>query len=162
MKWRVRSTTISGGLEVPGDKSIGHRALMLAALAQGRSTIRHLPGGEDVRATAACVGRLGVDLVDLGNGVVDVHGGDLRVPEADLYTANSGTTMRLLSGILAGQPFPSVLTGDASLSRRPMSRVVHPLRAMGAHIESDGFPRWLSRAAACTASATGYPWPAPR
>lgn len=136
MKWRVRPSTLSGTVAVPGDKSIGHRALMMASLASGSSRIRALPPGEDVRATAACLAELGVQIY-VRNGTAQVlSGGSLRPPAAHLDARNSGTTMRLLAGILAGQRFESHLVGDASLCRRPMGRVVEPLALMGARVES--------------------------
>ena len=138
---------IAGEVRVPGDKSISHRALMLAALAQGESVVRGLAPGKDVRSTARCLRALGVEIsleaskASAGNedfmaiiGGVGLHG--LRPPRAPLDAGNSGTTMRLLAGILAGQPFESVLTGDESLCRRPMGRIVEPLRRMGAQVES--------------------------
>jgi 3-phosphoshikimate 1-carboxyvinyltransferase len=111
---------------------------MLAAMADGRSEIVNLPGGADVQSTAACIRQLGVT-VEVENGTVLVGScGRLTAPACDLHAGNSGTTMRLLCGILAGQPFRSRLTGDASLSSRPMERVAEPLRLMGASIETNG------------------------
>jgi 3-phosphoshikimate 1-carboxyvinyltransferase len=118
---------------VPGDKSIAHRALMLAGLAPGASVIQNLPAGEDVLSTAACMSRLGVE-VDAEAGTARIRSIGLSAPIQELDAGNSGTTIRLLSGILAGQSFSSCLTGDASLRRRPMGRVVDPLRQMGASI----------------------------
>lgn len=122
-----------GSIRVPGDKSISHRALMLAAIATGDSTVRGLSTGADVQSTAECLGALGVE-IESGT----VHGRGLRglrPAGRPLDCGNSGTTMRLLAGILAGQEFASELTGDDSLSRRPMDRVVTPLREMGAFAE---------------------------
>ena len=115
---------------LPGDKSISHRALMLGAIADGTSTIRGLSRGADVASTATCLRALGVEV---GDGAV-AGGGmrGLRAPSAPLDCGNSGTTMRLLAGLLAAQDFESELGGDESLSRRPMDRVVDPLRQMGA------------------------------
>jgi 3-phosphoshikimate 1-carboxyvinyltransferase len=127
----VRPTRrLEGEIRVPGDKSISHRALILASVASGRSTLRGLSPGADVQSTMRCLRALGADLdgstVD-GCGLRGLHRG------ADpLDCGNSGTTMRLLAGLLAAQDFESELTGDESLSRRPMDRVVGPLRAMGA------------------------------
>ncbi|GAB6063376.1 3-phosphoshikimate 1-carboxyvinyltransferase [Deferrisoma palaeochoriense] len=121
-------------LRVPGDKSISHRALLFSALAEGTSRIRGLQAGEDVRSTRRALEALGVAIRDEGE-VVVVEGrgiGGLREPEDVVDCGNSGTTMRLLAGILAGHGFLSVLTGDASLRRRPMARVLDPLREMGA------------------------------
>jgi 3-phosphoshikimate 1-carboxyvinyltransferase len=132
------ATRVAGELRVPGDKSIAHRALMLSALAQGESHIDGLPEGEDVAATVACLRGLGVQIDRIG-GPARVHGGGWRSfhrPQGPLDCANSGTTMRVLLGILSGSWVSATLDGDASLRRRPMSRVIDPLRTMGARIES--------------------------
>lgn len=126
-----------GTLQVPGDKSISHRAVMLSSLAEGTSTLHGLLKGEDVRATMNCFRAMGVKIEERGEEVL-VHGvglKGLRAPEVVLDCGNSGTTMRLMMGILAAQPFVSRLTGDASLNRRPMGRVIEPLKQMGAQIE---------------------------
>ncbi len=126
-----------GRLRLPGDKSISHRALLFAALANGASTITHLATGEDVHATRAALAQLGVKIRER-DAVFTVHGGGLDAwsePDAVLDCGNSGTTMRLLAGALAGRPFLTVLTGDRSLRARPMGRVAHPLRAMGAVVD---------------------------
>jgi len=136
MRWRVTPAVIGGQTEAPGDKSIAHRALMLASLASGFSRITRLPRGADVRSTAQCLRRLGADLRIDENVAFMISTGRLSAPQAPLDAGNSGTTMRLLAGILAGQPFTSCLTGDESLSRRPMTRVVEPLNAMGASIQA--------------------------
>ncbi len=123
-----------GRLRVPGDKSISHRALMFAAAGCGNSAISGLATGDDVAATRSAFEALGVRIKDR-DGCVTVAGagfGGLHEPDDVLDCRNSGTTMRLMSGILAGRPFLSILTGDASLRSRPMRRVVEPLRAMGA------------------------------
>jgi 3-phosphoshikimate 1-carboxyvinyltransferase len=130
---------ISGEVRVPGDKSISHRALMLSALARGESSIRNLATGADVRSTVRCLRALAVDIHwETGSPVVVRGVGlrGLRRSRVPLDVGNSGTTIRLLSGILAGQPFESVLTGDESLRRRPMGRIIEPLERMGARIES--------------------------
>jgi 3-phosphoshikimate 1-carboxyvinyltransferase len=126
---------LRGRIQVPGDKSVSHRALMLAAIAEGTSTIEGFLESEDTLATAGILGQLGVRIEAPAPGVrrvqgVGLHG--LRAPSADLDCGNAGTGMRLLAGLLAGQGFGCRLVGDASLSRRPMGRVVTPLRAMGA------------------------------
>jgi 3-phosphoshikimate 1-carboxyvinyltransferase len=129
---------LRGRLRVPGDKSISHRAYLFAALATGRSTLTHLATGADVHATRLALEHLGVGIRTGKGGVVTVQGagaGGLREPDAVLDCGNSGTTMRVLSGVLAGCEFLSVLTGDASLRQRPMARVTEPLRAMGATID---------------------------
>lgn len=135
---------LHGDAAIPGDKSVSHRAIMLAALAEGDSRIRGFLEGEDTRATAAIMQRLGVRIEAVGAGERIVHGvglHGLRCADGPLDCGNAGTGMRLLSGLLAGQAFDSVLAGDASLSRRPMGRVIEPLASMGAHIESrDGLP----------------------
>jgi 3-phosphoshikimate 1-carboxyvinyltransferase len=127
---------VRGRLRLPGDKSISHRALMFGALADGRSTITHLATGADVHATRAALEQLGVKVRTRGGAVVVQSGGvdSWSEPDDVLDCANSGTSMRVLAGLLAGRPFLSVLTGDASLRQRPMARVVRPLRAMGADI----------------------------
>ena len=130
---------LRGRLAVPGDKSIAHRYALLGALADGRSTFTHFAPGADCQSTLACLGALGVE-VDTGeNGTVTLLGrgfGQLCSPSAPLDAGNSGTTMRLLTGVLAGHPFSATLVGDASLSRRPMRRVMTPLERMGARIQA--------------------------
>ena len=135
---------ISGSIEVPGDKSISHRYAILAALARGRSEIDHYSAAVDCGSTLDCLERLGVRVERHIQGlsrdgvqqiaITSAGLGGLRQPSRELDAGNSGTTMRLLSGVLAGQPFDSILTGDASLQRRPMRRVMEPLALMGAHI----------------------------
>lgn len=127
---------LRGTLSVPGDKSISHRALLFAALAEGPSQIKGLADGADVASTRACLQQLGVAISGLEPTHVEgvgLHG--LKAPQEALNCGNSGTTMRLLMGILAGQNFESELMGDQSLSARPMGRVSEPLQAMGAQIE---------------------------
>lgn len=134
---------LAGGVPVPSDKSICHRALILAALAAGRCTLRGFSYGEDNVATLRAFRALGVEITDAGDGVVDVAGvglEGLRAPAVDLDCGNSGTTMRLLTGVLAAQPFRSRMVGDASLTRRPMGRVAGPLRQRGARIEGAPHP----------------------
>ncbi len=129
---------LRGRLCPPGDKSISHRALLFAALAEGPSALSHLAEGDDVARTRAALEALGVGVRAANGAQVVVSGAGfdgLREPEAVIDCGNSGTTIRLLSGVLAGRPFHSVLTGDASLRRRPMGRVVEPLRAMGARLD---------------------------
>ena len=134
-----RAARLRGNPALPGDKSISHRALLLALLAVGESRITAAGDGEDVRSTAAIVAALGarVERVAESAGRVDYRvvspGGDaLTEPDGILDCGNSGTTTRLLAGLLAGRPMFAVLDGDASLGRRPMGRVVEPLRSMGA------------------------------
>jgi len=133
---------LAGSVPVPSDKSIGHRALILAALASGASEIRGFSYGADNVATLRAFRQMGVVIDDDAHGVVRVHGvglAGLSAPDGDIDCGNSGTTMRLLAGVLAGQPFESRLIGDESLSRRPMGRIVRPLRQRGAVIR--GAPR---------------------
>ena len=132
---RVRpARRLEGEVHLPGDKSISHRALMLNAIADGEARVRGLSGGADVASTAACLRALGAEVED---GRVAGRGLDgLREPAGPLDCGNSGTTMRLLAGLLAGRPFPVTLVGDESLSRRPMDRVAAPLRLMGAVAEA--------------------------
>jgi len=131
--------TLRGRLRVPGDKSISHRAIMLGALAEGRTEISGFLEGEDCLATLNALRAMGVDISGPEHGRVSIDGvglQGLRAPMGPLYMGNAGTSMRLLSGILAGQPFDTVLTGDASLNRRPMRRIIEPLSRMGARIEA--------------------------
>ncbi|HET7674992.1 MAG TPA: 3-phosphoshikimate 1-carboxyvinyltransferase [Gammaproteobacteria bacterium] len=131
--------TLGGALRVPGDKSISHRALILGALADGTSEISGILDGADCRATAAALGALGAHIGWPAGGAATVHGpglAGLQPTAAPLDLGNSGTGLRLLAGVAAGQPFTTVLTGDASLRRRPMRRIAEPLRQMGATIEA--------------------------
>jgi 3-phosphoshikimate 1-carboxyvinyltransferase len=131
--------SISGVVELPGDKSISHRYAILAALAEGRSGIANYSTAADCQSTLACLGRLGVEIKIGREREVQINGaglGGLKAPKRALDAENSGSTMRMLAGVLAGQPFTSTLTGDASLRRRPMRRVIEPLRQMGAEIRS--------------------------
>lgn len=128
---------LRGEITVPGDKSISHRAVMLGALANGTTHITGFLMGEDCLSTIDCFRKMGVEIEITDSEVivegVGLHG--LCAPEETLYTGNSGTTTRLLCGILAGQPFTATLNGDASIQKRPMGRVIKPLREMGASIE---------------------------
>ncbi len=130
---------LQGRLTVPGDKSISHRSIMLGAIAEGVTEVEGFLEGEDALATLAAFRALGVTIEGPESGRVTIHGvglRGLRPAEAPLYLGNSGTSMRLLAGLLAGQTFDSELTGDASLSRRPMRRVTRPLAEMGARIDT--------------------------
>ncbi len=136
---------LRGRLRVPGDKSISHRYALLAALAGGTSTIDGYSTGADCGSTLRCLRELGVEIAETaksdGTSAVTVAGrglGGLSRPARVLDAGNSGTTMRLLAGILAGHPFDAVLTGDASLQRRPMRRIIEPLERMGGRVEADG------------------------
>jgi 3-phosphoshikimate 1-carboxyvinyltransferase len=132
---------IEGVVTLPGDKSISHRYGMLASIAEGRSTITNYSTGADCQSTLACMAALGAK-VSRSNGSVVIEGGSLTAAREPLDAGNSGSTIRMLSGILAAQPFRSRIGGDESLSRRPMARVIGPLTEMGASIEArDGkFP----------------------
>lgn len=145
------ASPLHGSLEVPGDKSISHRCLLFGALAQGTSRFKGISQGQDVQSTAACLRQMGVSITKTHGSEdspyeitevigVGLHG--LNAPQAPLDCGNSGTTLRLLMGILAAQPFHSTLTGDTSLCSRPMTRVSEPLTHFGAHIEltNDRFP----------------------
>jgi 3-phosphoshikimate 1-carboxyvinyltransferase len=130
--------TLQGMFRVPGDKSISHRSIMLGSLADGTTTVEGFLEGEDSLATLQAFRDMGVQIEGPVQGRVVIQGvgiDGLTAPAQPLYLGNSGTSMRLLSGLLAGQKFASVLTGDSSLSRRPMKRVADPLRKMGASIE---------------------------
>ncbi|MCS7315894.1 MAG: 3-phosphoshikimate 1-carboxyvinyltransferase [Bryobacterales bacterium] len=129
---------LCGSLRLPGDKSISHRYAMLAAIAEGTTRIRNFSSGADCASTLGALAALGVRIERSGNEVV-VHGqglDGLRAAETALEAGNSGSTMRMLAGILAGQPFRTVIAGDDSLSRRPMDRIIRPLESMGARIRA--------------------------
>lgn len=129
---------LRGEIEVPGDKSISHRSIMFGSLAKGTTEISHFLQGADCLSTIACFGAMGVEIENTDQKIF-VHGKGLHglsAPSAILNVGNSGTTTRLISGILAGQPFPSILSGDDSLNSRPMKRIMEPLKLMGADIES--------------------------
>ncbi|HEV7644888.1 MAG TPA: 3-phosphoshikimate 1-carboxyvinyltransferase [Pyrinomonadaceae bacterium] len=129
---------IHGTLALPGDKSISHRAAILAALAEGATRIENFAPGADCASTLSCLRQLGVGIERDGN-IVTIYGvgkHGLKAPAAELDCGNSGSTMRMLAGVLAGQDFTSVLIGDESLSRRPMQRIIEPLTQMGASIGS--------------------------
>ena len=138
------ATRICGEICLPGDKSISHRYAMLAAIAEGESRIHNYSTGADCHSTLGCVRALGIAVDEQGSDVtIQGRGLDgLMVPAGDLDAGNSGSTMRMLSGILAAQPFTSRMVGDESLSRRPMGRVIKPLTEMGASISAreGGFP----------------------
>ncbi|GGU69413.1 3-phosphoshikimate 1-carboxyvinyltransferase [Pseudomonas laurentiana] len=130
---------LSGRIRVPGDKSISHRSIMLGSLAEGTTEVEGFLEGEDALATLQAFRDMGVVIEGPHHGRVTIHGvglNGLKPPPGPIYLGNSGTSMRLLSGLLAAQSFDTVLTGDASLSKRPMNRVANPLREMGAVIET--------------------------
>lgn len=129
--------TLKGEIRVPGDKSISHRSIMLGSLADGVTTVEGFLEGEDALATLQAFRDMGVNIEGPAHGKVTIHGVGIRGLKAakqPLYCGNSGTSMRLLAGLLSGQSFSSVLTGDSSLSKRPMRRVADPLKKMGADI----------------------------
>lgn len=131
-----RRGPLRGELRVPADKSISHRAVILGALARGESLVKNLSNGEDVKSTIRCMRQFGVEIIQ-EPGITRIRGNGfagLTEPEDVLNCGNSGTTMRLLSGVAATRPFLTVLTGDGSLRKRPMGRVVEPLLMMGASI----------------------------
>src|SRR5437764_8548507 len=130
------ATSVSGSITLPGDKSISHRYGMISAIAEGTSRIHNYSTGADCHSTLACMRALGIEIQEDATEVV-VHGqglDGLRAPSADLDAGNSGSTIRMLSGILAAQPFTLRIAGDESLSRRPMGRIMKPLGEMGASI----------------------------
>ena len=131
-------TGLRGKVEIPGDKSISHRCIMLGSIADGTTEVHNFLQGADCRATIDCFRKLGIEIENNGSSVVvhgkGIHG--LNAPSEILDVGNSGTTTRLISGILAGQPFDSKLSGDASLNSRPMRRIIEPLTRMGANISS--------------------------
>jgi len=153
---------VSGALRLPGDKSISHRYAMLGAIANGTSKLENFSTGADCASTLGCLRTLGVNWRKK-NGSVEIEGTDLRLraPASPLDCGNSGSTMRMLSGILAGQDFASDLIGDESLSRRPMSRIIKPLEMMGARILSTDGGRPPLRVAGGSLKAISYETPVP-
>lgn len=131
--------SIAGSIRLPGDKSISHRYAMLAGIAEGRSRFRNFSTGADCASTVACMQALGCTVERSGDAVeIEGLGPELRAPNSPLDCGNSGSTMRMLAGILAGQLFASEMSGDESLSRRPMARILAPLAQMGASVEAVG------------------------
>lgn len=140
-----RAVSLNGSVTVPGDKSISHRAVMLGALAEGTTHIKGFLPGADCISTINCFRSLGIEIQSNGD-IIEVHGKGLyglKQSEKMLYTGNSGTTTRLLCGILSGQSFDSSVTGDASICRRPMKRVTEPLSEMGAKIDGEYCPLFI-------------------
>jgi 3-phosphoshikimate 1-carboxyvinyltransferase len=131
--------SIHGAITLPGDKSISHRYGMLGGIAEGTTTIHNYSTGADCQSTLACMAALGAR-VERVDGKVLIHGGALREVAGQLDAGNSGSTIRMLSGILAAQGFTSRIGGDESLSKRPMDRIIRPLAEMGAHIEGQQLP----------------------
>lgn len=148
-----KSTPLRGELAVPGDKSISHRAVMLGALAKGTTSVTNFLKGADCLSTISCFEKMGIEIEQLPSEIL-IHGKGLHglnAPETILDAGNSGTTTRLLSGILAGQTFCTTLTGDASIQKRPMTRIITPLSQMGGKIES------LSDNGCAPLKITGHP-----
>ena len=130
---------VKGEITVPGDKSISHRAVMFGAIADGTSHIKGFLKGADCISTIECFRQMGID-IEISDEVITVHGKGMRglkKPDETLYTGNSGTTTRLLCGLLSGQDFDTDITGDSSICKRPMGRVTKPLALMGAEIENE-------------------------
>lgn len=135
---RTHASCLRGTLTVPGDKSVSHRSVMFGALAEGLTEVTHFLPGADCLSTISCFRQMGIDIEQKGTHVL-IHGKGLHgltAPEHILDAGNSGTTVRLLSGILAGQLFSSTITGDDSIQKRPMKRIMTPLHQMGASIDS--------------------------
>ncbi len=133
-----KTKRLRGEVSIPGDKSVSHRSVMFGAIARGTTEIHHYLQGADCLSTISCFRKMGIEIDNRGETVL-VRGKGLRgltQPDGVLDCGNSGTTMRLISGILAGQPFGAVLTGDDSIRKRPMNRIMEPLGLMGAHIRS--------------------------
>jgi 3-phosphoshikimate 1-carboxyvinyltransferase len=151
---------IAGALRLPGDKSISHRYAMLAAIAEGTTRLENFSTGADCASTLSCLAALGVEVERKQNAVlIHGHGSELQAPNAALDCGNSGSTMRMLSGVLAGQEFSSELVGDESLSRRPMARVIAPLEAMGAKIAANDGGRPPLRISGTHLKAIDYKMP---
>lgn len=137
MKFK-KVSELKGEIAIPGDKSVSHRSVMFGSIANGTTEIHNYLQGADCLSTISCFQKMGVQIENKGD-VVLVHGHGLhglKKPAEILDCGNSGTTTRLISGILAPQPFDVTLTGDASIQKRPMKRIIEPLSLMGAHIES--------------------------
>src|SRR6266581_7618954 len=133
----VPAKSVSGSVHLPGDKSISHRYAMLGAIAEGQTNLENFSTGADCASTLGCVRSLGVEWERNGSSVeIQGRGAKLHAPKAPLDCGNSGSTIRMISGILAGQDFTTELYGDESLSKRPMARVITPLESMGAKITS--------------------------
>jgi 3-phosphoshikimate 1-carboxyvinyltransferase len=159
----IRSArTLAGSLHLPGDKSISHRYAMLGAIAEGTTRVENFSTGADCASTLACLSALGVEWERDGSAVIIRGRGPLlSSPLSPLDCGNSGSTMRMLSGILAGQDFTSVLVGDDSLSRRPMARIITPLRAMGATVSAGTGDRPPLKVSGGRLRAISYQLPVP-
>src|SRR5205814_2289142 len=135
-----RAPRLEAEITVLGDKSISHRAVMIASLANGPCVLRGFSRSADCMNTVVAMRALGIKIEQPEPEILIVHGKKrkLTAPKSEINCGNSGTTMRLLAGLLAGQPFKTRLVGDGSLSKRPMARIIEPLRLMGARIEAEG------------------------
>lgn len=156
----LSARNVLGSLRLPGDKSISHRYAMLAALASGTTHLQNFSTGADPHSTLACVQQLGAQVIHTEDGSIAITGcaGHFQRPTAPLDCGNSGSTMRMLAGILAAQPFATTLVGDESLTRRPMERIRKPLITMGAHVElSDGHAPMTIRGGALQGTAFTTP-----
>src|SRR3954468_1685405 len=152
--------SFGGSMSVPGDKSISHRYAMLGAIADGLTKLENFSAGADCASTLECLKALGVKLERIGDAVaIYGQGGKLKAPSAPLDCGNSGSTMRMLSGILAGQDFSSELVGDKSLTRRPMARIMRPLEQMGARITAASGDRPPLRIGGGSLKAIDYKMP---
>ncbi len=132
------ATRLAGELRIPADKSISHRAIMLSSIANGTSYVRHPLLANDVQRTIAAFQKMGIDIVEERTGSLKINGRGIKgleEPTEEIDVGNSGTTIRLLMGLIAAQPFHTILSGDSSIARRPMARVAEPLRLMGSQIE---------------------------
>ena len=129
------TSSLTGKINVPGDKSISHRVLMLAALANGKSEISGLSLGQDVQQTESIISALGAK-IKRKNGTLTITGGEIQQPNSVLDVGNSGTGIRLFTGLLSGIPIQTTINGDSSIQSRPMDRVISPLQKMGAEIKS--------------------------
>src|SRR5689334_22881609 len=152
--------TLAGSVRLPGDKSISHRYAMLGAIAEGTTKLDNFSTGADCASTLGCLGALGVKWERNGGSVViQGRGAKLQAPSAPLDCGNSGSTIRMLSGILAGQEFSSELAGDESLSRRPMARIIQPLEMMGAKVAAQNGGRPPLRVVGRKLQAVSYHLP---
>ena len=152
--------TLAGSVRLPGDKSISHRYAMLGGIAEGATKLENFSTGADCASTLGCLRALGVKWQrNEGSVVIQGSGAKLQAPSAPLDCGNSGSTIRMLSGILAGQDFTSELGGDESLSRRPMARIIQPLEMMGAKIEASNGGRPPLRVTGARLKAIDYKLP---
>ena len=147
---------IHGSIKFPGDKSISHRALMIASLSPEASQIKNLSNGDDVKSTKRCLKQCGININEYPGNLTSINGNTFSDPKDDLDCGNSGTTVRLLSGLLGGQKINARLIGDISLSKRPMNRIVDPLSKMKVIINSSNGRMILNGWAASQGAGGGY------